>query len=78
MLGVRLDPRTERSLASLAKRENRSKSEIAREAIARHVLSRDEAYLAECRRQSLRAAELDDADDWTFWEAIEAEDGSWT
>lgn len=74
MLGVRLDAQAERSLESLARRENRSKSDIVREAISKHVLSRDEEYLAEARRQSLQAAELDDPEEWAFWEAIEAVD----
>lgn len=77
MLGVRLDPEVEKSLAALAKRTRRSKSEIAREAISRHVLAHDEDFLTEARRQSLRAAARDDAADWEFWEALEAEDGGW-
>lgn len=70
MLGVRLDPETERQLATLAKRSRRSKSDIAREAIAKYVRRHDEAFLAEARRQSLRAA----ARGWTKedeeWEAM--------
>lgn len=60
MLGVRLDPETERALANLAKRDRRTKSDIAREAISRHVMAHDAAYLAEARRQSLRAAAAED------------------
>lgn len=74
MLGVRLDPETERQLAALAARSKRSKSDIAREAIRRHVRRHDEALLEEARRQSLRAA----ARGWTRedeeWEAMAAAD----
>lgn len=70
MLGVRLDPETERQLATLAKRSRRSKSDIAREAISKHVRRHDEAFIAEAKRQSLRAA----ARGWTAedeeWEAM--------
>lgn len=72
MLGVRLDPETEKALDTLARRTHRSKSDIAREAIAKHVRIHDEAFLAEARRQSLRAA----ARGWTpedeAWEEIAA------
>jgi RHH-type rel operon transcriptional repressor/antitoxin RelB len=77
MLGVRLDPETERALDALARRTHRSKSEIARDAITRHVREHDEEFLAEARRQSLRVAGQDRKEDWDFLEAIEAEDGGW-
>lgn len=59
MLGVRLDPDVEQSLAALAKRTRRSKSEIVRELVTRHLRAQDEVYLAEARRMSRRAAETD-------------------
>ena len=60
MLGIRLDADTEKSLGAIARRTRRSKSDIAREALVKHVRRLDQAYLAEARRQSLRAAEQDD------------------
>jgi RHH-type rel operon transcriptional repressor/antitoxin RelB len=60
MLGVRLDEDAERQLTALARRTRRTKSDIVREAVSRYVSAHDEAYLAEARRQSLRAAERDD------------------
>ncbi len=82
MLGVRLDSDLEERLAAVARTQGRSKSDIAREAVRRYVERHDEAYLAEARRQSLRAAELDRtnpelADDWNFIEAVESRDASW-
>lgn len=56
MLGVRLDPETERQLAQLATRTRRSKSDIAREAVRHYVARHDSAYLAEARRQSQAAS----------------------
>ena len=78
MLGVRLDEDLEQRLAAVARTQGRSKSDIAREAVRRYVERHDEAFLAEAKRQSLMAAAEDRADDWRFFEAIEAEDGSWT
>ncbi|HEU0066748.1 MAG TPA: ribbon-helix-helix protein, CopG family [Sphingomonas sp.] len=78
MLGVRLDTELEARLAAVARTQGRSKSDIAREAVRRYVERHDEAFLAEARRQSLRAAAHDRPDDWTFAEAIDAEDGPWT
>ena len=78
MLGVRLDEDLEQRLAAVARTQGRSKSDIAREAVRRYVERHDEAFLAEAKRQSLKAALEDRADDWKFFEAIEAEDGSWT
>jgi len=77
MLGVRLDPETERALDALARRTHRSKSEIAREVITRHVREHDEEFLAEAVRQSRLASAHDDPSQWEFLEAIEAEDGGW-
>ena len=77
MLGVRLDPETERRLEALARRERRSKSAIVREVVAKAVRARDEAYLAEARRQSIEASRRENPEDYAFWEAIEAEDGDW-
>ncbi len=83
MLGVRIDSELEQRLAAVARSQGRSKSDIAREAVRRYVERHDEAYLAEAKRQSLAAAALDRAhsglaDDWSFFEAIEREDGAWT
>lgn len=72
MLGVRLEPQIEASLASIARRTRRTKSDIVREAIGQYVRRNDEAYLAEARRQSLHAAAHDDDGDWEFWEGISA------
>lgn len=82
MLGVRLDSELEQRLAAVARTQGRSKSDIAREAVRRYVERHDEAFLAEARRQSLNAAALDrtEADlaaDWSFAEAVEAEDVAW-
>ncbi len=60
MLGVRLDPRLDRDLATLARRRKTTKSAIAREAIAAYV-SRD-ALCARAREQSLRAAQAADVE----------------
>lgn len=77
MLGIRLDAETEKALDALARRTHRSKSDIAREVITRHVRLHDEELLAEARRQSLLVAAADDREVWTFLEAIEAEDAGW-
>lgn len=78
MLGVRLDDDLEQRLTAVARTQGRSKSDIARDAVRRYVELHDEAYLAEARRQSLSASQRDDAADWRFAEAVEAEDGQWT
>ncbi|HEX8446655.1 MAG TPA: ribbon-helix-helix protein, CopG family [Sphingomonas sp.] len=72
-----MDAYTEAGLEALAKRTRRSKSEIARDAIRRHVESHDHALKAEARRQSLNAAQRADKSDFAFWEAIEATDEPW-
>jgi RHH-type rel operon transcriptional repressor/antitoxin RelB len=77
MLGVRLDSDLEQRLAAVARTQGRSKSDIAREAVRRYVDLYDEAFRAEARRQSLRAAVHDKAEDYAFWETIEGEDGGW-
>jgi RHH-type rel operon transcriptional repressor/antitoxin RelB len=78
VLGVRLDSELEERLAAVARTQGRSKSDIAREAVRRYVERHDEAFLAEAKRQSLVAAAADRAaDDWDFFEAIEAEDAPW-
>ena len=58
MLGVRLDPKTDRLLASVAKRRGTTKSAVAREAIHRYLVQLDLA--ASAREQSLRAAKADE------------------
>lgn len=74
MLGVRLDPETDRGLREIARRSRRSKSDIAREAIERYVRRHDAALLAEARRQSLRAMERGWSDDDEAWESAAAAD----
>ena len=67
MLGVRLDSELEQRLAAVARTQGRSKSDIAREAVRRYVERHDAAYLAEAKRQSLRAAArgwTQEDDDW--------------
>ena len=69
MLGVRLDSELEERLAAVARTQGRSKSDIAREAVRRYVERHDEAFLAEARRQSLKAAARDRAvqdENWDF------------
>jgi len=69
MLGVRLDSELEERLAAVARTQGRSKSDIAREAVRRYVERHDEAFLAEARRQSMKAAARDrEAQDenWDF------------
>ena len=56
MLGVRLDDDLEARLTAVARTQGRSKSDIAREAVRRYVDLHDAAFLAEAKRQSLRAA----------------------
>ena len=73
MLGVRLDTELEQRLGAVARTQGRSKSDIAREAVRRYVDLHDEAYLAEARRQSLRASERDKPEDWAFWESLESD-----
>jgi len=58
MLGVRLDPETERQLEAAARRSGRSKSDVVRDAIRRYLT--EDAFLAEARRQSLAASARDD------------------
>jgi RHH-type rel operon transcriptional repressor/antitoxin RelB len=72
VLGVRLDDDLEKRLASVARTQGRSKSDIAREAVRRYVDRHDEAYIAEARRQSLRAAERGWTLDEEAWEALAA------
>ncbi|MEG3086593.1 ribbon-helix-helix protein, CopG family [Sphingomonas sp. PB4P5] len=78
MLGVRLDTDLEQRLTAVARTQGRSKSDIARDAVRRYVELHDEAYRAEARRQSSRAAARDDGADWAFLEAVEGEDGAWS
>jgi predicted transcriptional regulator len=54
MLGVRLDPKLDRSLAAEARRRRVTKSALAREAIRHYLAGRDLA--AEAREQSERAS----------------------
>lgn len=74
MLGVRLDEELERRLAAVARTQERSKSDVARDAIRRYVEQNDLAFLAEAKRQSLRAAERGWTDEDRAWEALAAAD----
>ena len=51
MFGIRLERDLDQRLAALAKRQGRTKSDLAREAIRRYLMGDDLA--AEARRQSL-------------------------
>ena len=77
MLGVRIDSELEQRLAAVARSQGRSKSDIAREAVRRYVERHDEAFLAEAKRQSLRASGRDGADDDVFWESRKSDDAAW-
>lgn len=73
MLGVRLDADLERRLASVARSQGRSKSDIARDAVRRYVEKHDRAFLAEAKRQSLAASARWTGED-EAWEALAAAD----
>ena len=67
MLGVRLDPELEQMLERVADTQNRSKSEIARQAIRRYVEAHDVAFQAKISAQLKALAALpwtDDDQDW--------------
>ena len=70
MLGVRLDSELEKRLAAVARTQGRSKSDIAREAVRRYVERHDEAFLAEARRQSMKAAARDRAVQDENWDHL--------
>lgn len=74
MLGVRLDDDLEQRLTAVARNEGRSKSGIARDAVRRYVDQHDQAFRAEARRQSLRAAARGMSDEDRAWEALAAAD----
>ena len=73
MLGVRLEPELEASLASLAKRTRRSKSDIAREAIGQYARRQDFVYLAEARRQSIAAANAENPENLALLDGLAAD-----
>ena len=75
MLGVRLEPQLEARLASVAHARGKTKSDIVRDAVRRHVIALDDAYRLECRRQSLAAAARPRTDDDDFWDRVAEE--SW-
>lgn len=58
MFGVRLEPDLESKLAALAKRQGKSKSEVARDAIRRYLTEDD--LVVQARRQSLLVSKGDD------------------
>ena len=70
MLGVRLEPELEASLARLSRQLRRTKSDIARQAISQYVRRQNQAYLAEAKRQSLEASKLGWTEEDEFWENI--------
>ena len=72
MLGVRLDPDLETRLASIARIQGRTKSDVAREAVRRYVEKHDEAFIAEARRQSLAAAARGWSEEDEAWERLAA------
>lgn len=74
MLGVRLDDELARRLASVARNQGRSKSDIARDAVRRYVDMHDQAFLAEAKRQSLAAAARGRSPEDEAWEALAAAD----
>ena len=55
MLALRLPPKVEARLASLAKTTGRTKSFYAREAIIEHIEDLEDIYLAEQRLTEIRA-----------------------
>lgn len=74
MLGVRLDDDLERRLTSVARTQGRSKSDIARDAVRRYVDLHDAAFLAEAKRQSLRASARGWTEEDREWESLAAAD----
>jgi len=72
MLGVRLDSELEERLAAVARTQDRSKSDIAREAVRRYVDLHDEAYRREAQRQSMRASARASTSDTVFWQDEDA------
>ncbi len=72
MLGVRLDDELEQRLTSVARSQGRSKSDIARDAVRRYVDLHDAAFLAEAKRQSLRAAARGWTEEDEEWERLGA------
>jgi RHH-type rel operon transcriptional repressor/antitoxin RelB len=74
MLGVRLDDDLEKRLTSVARTQGRSKSDIARDAVRRYVDLHDAAFLAEAKRQSLRAAARGWTEEDREWESLAAVD----
>lgn len=74
MLGVRLDDDLEQRLTAVARTQGRSKSDIARDAVRRYVELHDAAFLAEAKRQSLRAAARGWSEEDREWEAMAAAD----
>ncbi len=61
MFGIRLERDLDQQLAALAKRQGRTKSDLAREAIRRYLM--DDDLVAEARRQSLLVSRSDGEQD---------------
>ncbi len=74
MLGVRLDDELAQRLTAVARSQGRSKSDIARDAVRRYVDLHDAAFLAEAKRQSLRAAARGWTEEDREWESLAAVD----
>ena len=60
MLGIRLDPETERGLQSLVRQTGRPKSQIAREAIQQYIAKNDGLERARMQWAKISEAERDD------------------
>ena len=70
MLGVRLEPELEAQVQRVARQRRQNKSELVREAVRQFARQHDDAWRAECIRQSLAAAD-EPADE--FWEQLSEE-----
>ncbi len=71
-LGLRIDTKLETRLASVAKAQGRSKSEVARDAVRLYVDRNDVALRAEARRQSQNAAARGWTEEDAYWESMAA------
>ena len=74
MLVVRLDDELEQRLASVARSQGRSKSDIARDAVRRYVELHDAAFRVEAKRQSLCAAARGWTEEDREWKVLAAAD----
>ena len=72
MLGIRLDIRVEERLSALARRSGKSKSQIVRDLIVKHVRLNDNAERAEAERQSRAATARGWSKEDAHWETLYA------